>query len=159
MRYLFVYLHVCFSGRLCACLSCKTSLASLCRGHANWTVKKREDQFMFLCSPLTGAALLFYVSWWVWGPGLITRVTFIVAQYCEMGPDVCPHYRTFLKVKTFKWVRVEQTLAHVYDQNSECFCARYEQIHMCILFKESVHQYFFVHWPLAMQFWSYLSIF
>lgn len=58
IRYLFVYLHVCICGRLCACLSCKTSLASLCRGHANWTVKKREDRFMFLCSPLTGAVLL-----------------------------------------------------------------------------------------------------
>lgn len=67
---------------------------------------------MLLCSPLTGAVLLLYVSWWGWGQGLTTGVTFITAPYCEIGPDVCPHYkRPHLKVKTFKLVRVKQPLA------------------------------------------------
>lgn len=87
--HLFIYLHACLC--YCACLSCKTSLASLCRGHANWTVKKRQDRLMFPCSPLTGAVLPLYVSWWVWGQGLTTGVTFITAPYCEIVPDVCPH--------------------------------------------------------------------
>lgn len=62
-----IYLHACLCCCSCAyaCLSCKTSLASLCRGHANWTVKKRQGRFMFQCSPLTGAVLRLYVSWWV----------------------------------------------------------------------------------------------
>lgn len=88
---LFVRSHACFQRHLCACLSCETSLATLCRGHANWTAIRHEGRFMLLCSPLTGAVLLFYVSWWGWGQGLITGVAFITAAYCGIGPDVCPH--------------------------------------------------------------------
>lgn len=64
-RYLlFVDPHACFGRRLRACLSCETSLATLCTGHANWTAIRHKDRFMLLCSPLTGAELLFYASWW-----------------------------------------------------------------------------------------------
>lgn len=87
---LFVYL--CSSYFFCLCaFVLYTSLASLCWGHANWTVKTGKDWFMFLCSPLTGTVLRFYVSWWGWGQRLITKVPFISALYCEADPDVCPH--------------------------------------------------------------------
>lgn len=46
---------------------------------------------MFQCSPLTGAVLLLYVSWWVLGQGLTTGVTFVKAPCCEIGPDAGPH--------------------------------------------------------------------
>lgn len=60
----FVHPHACFGRRLRACFSCETSLATLCTGHANWTAIRLKERFMLLRSPLTGAELLFYASWW-----------------------------------------------------------------------------------------------
>lgn len=94
-----------------ACLSCKTSLASLCRGHANWTVKKHRNRFMLQCSPFNRdcATALCILE------GLGARADH--RDHIYHNPALWDQSRcqssleqAVLNLRMFKWVRVKQPL-------------------------------------------------